>query len=185
MSLFSTTLSKAMTADDRIMHVSSGTGIEVGMHMRVGSEQLTVQRNEASPFLVVLRGQRGTPSTSHGIGDTVIVGRSSDFGATPRPSLYSDGAGDALPVVPGVLTLSGEARSLSLATPSIDLDGLTLQVVSVTDETYTLTTPNDFNGGDYVSVDFAAVGDTLSLCAIGGSWVVTNAVNVTLNEPET
>ena len=72
---------------------------------------------------------------------------------------------------------TGTAGTMTLAQPLAGAqlnggqDGLTLEIVNLDAEAYTVTTAsNGINGNKHVATSAGAIGDTLRLIAFGGTW---------------
>ena len=97
---------------------------------------------------------------------------------------------------PGAIALGGRAflktgtaGAMTLALPRAGAqsaggqDGLRLTITALDAEAYTVTTPADgINGADDTATFGAAIGDSITLDAFGGTWLATTLTGVTLSE---
>jgi hypothetical protein len=85
---------------------------------------------------------------------------------------------------------TGAGSAFTLALPqagpqsSGGQDGMTITIISLDAEAYTVTTPADgINAADDTMTWGGAIGDSIELCAVNGKWVtVGTAKGVTLSE---
>jgi hypothetical protein len=104
------------------------------------------------------------------------------FRAPGSPVAHITAAG-AIPLTSGAYGLgSGGALAMTLATPTAAQDGTELKIFAETAHAHTVTTAADIINGADDTVTFAAVGDTVTLIAVGGKWLVQSLKGATLSE---
>lgn len=189
-----TTLNGAVTADQTLIKVTSGTGFGRGKYIQCDGEWMyqTADADSAATTLIpVMRGQNGTVAAAHPTSANITVGAGDDFtgsavdtalryplaGRQRTKKSYSASGAIALPS-PGtdeVAILNGTvALTMTLAVPTKDQDGDVLTVVSngKAAHTVTLGTAIGNAGAGYTVATFPTGGQTaLQLMACNAIWV--------------
>jgi hypothetical protein len=194
-----TTLSSAMTLADDYALVTSATGATVGQPVRIGNEWAAVVQVVGTRVKLRSRGDQGTAATPHNAGEPVVFsdGTAGDV-ADPPPTktsavfpgaLYDDqvayGASGAI-AVPRKNTLAvitkATAAAMTLAAPNKADNGVTLTILSQTAAAHTVTYAAGFYGAGTSDVGTfaAAIGASMTVTAINGTWGVVALANVTL-----
>lgn len=192
MSLAATTLSGAVTAWANTIQVASATGFAAGSYIRVGDEYMKIQVVNGTA-IGVFRGVYGSQAVAHASGEAVVVGTAAEFAASdaggltglavkPRKVTYT--AAGAIAIIPGWASLlAGSAAAMTLADPSLADEGIEIQIIAADAQAYTVTNTSGFNtsstAGD-VATFGGAIGDCMTIKAVGGKWVATNLTDVTL-----
>lgn len=187
MALNRTTLSAAVTVDDKQITVASLTGVAVGNIVLVNGEKMRVLAVPSAATLPVdvLRGIGGTTVTSHPVTSGVAVGLPEDFAKPlalpPRERemrSYSAAGAIALPR-PGndmvAVIIGTSALAMTLANPSVDQDGDLLIVVASGKAAHTLTYAAGVGegGGTFdVGTFSATLQGGCILMAVRGFWVL-------------
>jgi hypothetical protein len=91
-------------------------------------------------------------------------------------SVTYETASGAIPVVAGTYALNGAAAlAMTLATPTTPAqDGTVVTLVATTAHAHKVTTAANKINGATDTVTFAAVGDAVTLEAVGGIWIATS-----------
>lgn len=192
MALTLTTLSGAVIVDQNTISVASATGFAAGSFIQIDQEILQVQKGYVSGTSIpVIRGLDGTATQAHPTGAQVKVGLASDFlgpapqvvtgtpiGAYARTRISYTAAGAITLPLPGNdvdAVLNGTvALAMTLANPTIDMDGCRLCVVgngkAAHTVTYTAGLGNVGAAADVITFK-ADQSQAVRLLACGGFWV--------------
>jgi len=208
MAVTTTTLSAACTAGASTISVVSATSIVAGSLVFVGDEAMQVTKGyvAASLDVPVLRGQSGTESVAHVLGENVTHGSAIDFSSPPRtghgqmPAVrpvrctqYTAAGAIELPRQGEDLRVNivgSSARAMTLASPTKDLDFARLTITSsggadgtVAAHTVTVTAGFGGAGAGYTALTFDANGaNGVQLQAQNGKWIILNLVDGTLTK---
>lgn len=192
MALVRTTLAAACAAGDSSITVASATGVTQGYFLRIDQEDFRVASSYVSGVIIpVIRGQGGTLVQAHSITAGVVVGTGSDW-QSPNPqtvvqypiagrarTLTSYGVlgaialpvegSDAVAVINGAVALA-----MTLAVPTVDLDGSILTIIGNGKAAHTVTLAGGIGaaGAGYTVATFI-VGSQQSLqfMACNAVWV--------------
>lgn len=196
MALTRTTLAAALAAGENIANITAAGTCAVGMKARINSEQVRVLAITGTS-VTLARGLDGSKQVAQNAKSPFSYGSALDFASvdfgpiaiggrdyTDSALVYTYGAAGAIYPHAGTHQLvTGAASAMTLADPSVAEDGLTLTIVALDAQAYTLTNTTGYGAGG-ASLDVAtwggAVGDSLMIEATGGKWHVINAINVTL-----
>ena len=197
--LTTTQLASAVTVNDVSVVVASAAGFAPGMPFRIDDEWFQVSKGYVNGLTTIpaLRGFDGSATSAHKSGANVTVGLTSDF---PSPQaqtmvtaptqqawrMYSYSASGAIPATPGIHILNGtSALTMTLGSPSKDLDGQILILLANGKAAHTVTyTTVGFGGGgaasDVATFSASLQGGMIAM-ASNGVWVQigTGAVPVT------
>jgi len=195
MAFATTSLSAAVTIDDKKIVVASATSVAAGRLILIDGEMMRVAQSYVSGTTVdVLRGQNGTATTTHPITSEVLHGLASDFGslapasqtnfpyvqATVKQSYSASGA-ISLPT-PGsngiavLNAVSTTALAMTLAVPTADMDGCRLLILSRNGTgAHTITVSGGLNGAgtSYDVFTFPAGPVAIELIAFNEVWYTT------------
>jgi hypothetical protein len=158
MALNRTTLSGAVAIGDTTIGVASATGVAAGSYIRIDQEILRIGLGyvAASLSVPVSRGQDGTVAQAHPITAGVVIGTGSDF-TLPAPSTVVNYPIAGRGVTIGSTTTAGAipfptdgtdlryilngvvALAMTLAVPTVDLDGTILTIVGNGKAAHTVT----------------------------------------------
>jgi hypothetical protein len=192
MALTRTTLASAAAIGDTTINVASATGFAPGSYIRIDQEILRIGQGYTSGTAIpVSRGQDGTTAQAHPITAGVVVGTGADF-TLPVPSqtinypiagrgvtlqsytaagaiaFPTDGS-DARVILNGVVALA-----MTLAVPTVDMDGSILTIVGNGKAAHTITVAGGLGaaGAGYTVATFI-VGSQQSLQVIAANavWV--------------
>lgn len=196
MALTTTTNSSSIAAADNSIVVASATGFAADKIVLVNGEFMKVRKDYASGTTIpVHRALNGTSRLAHAVTSNVTVGDGADFSSgapgntKPYPSVrtrevrsYNADGAITLPT-PGndmVAIINGtNARAMTLANPTKDMDGDILIVVGNGKAAHTITyTAGLGNGGSGLDV---GTFDTGAQCA--EMFVAANAIWVPLPSP--
>lgn len=197
MALVRTTLSAAVAAGDTSIVVASATGFVAGYYIRIDQEILRVGQGYVSGTTIpVTRGQDGTANQAHVITAGVVVGIGSDWTApAPQTAVNYPIAGRGVQITSyttaGAITLptdgsdvrallnSTVALAMTLAIPTVDLDGTKLDIVGNGKAAHTVTVAGGIGAGStgYTVLTF----DTNAQCCV--SFIAANAVWVPCPSP--
>lgn len=184
MSLTATTLSGAVAAGATSLNVSSATGFAAGYFIFVDSEIYLQTGPAVGTTIPVIGGQMGTASVAHQSGAYAIVGPGLDFPVLPAPRIYTYGAAGALTPAAGLHRLiAASAAAMTLVAPTRDQEGQRMVIIAAAAQAYTVTLSSGYWNGtasNNVATWAGAIGDVLEIIALGGSWCVTLAKNVSL-----
>lgn len=192
-----TTLAAAAPAGATSIVVASATGFAAGSAVRIDQEIYRVGSAYVSGTTIpVIPGQDGTASQAHVITAGVVVGLTSDFAnQAPQTVVTYPIAGRAVQITSyttaGALTLptsgsdvrailnSTVALAMTLAVPTVDLDGSILTVVGNGKAAHTVTVAGGIGAGStgYTVLTF----DTNAQCCV--SFIAANAVWVPYPSP--
>jgi hypothetical protein len=197
MAKVSTTATSAIGVNDTSIAVTSATGFAPGAIVKIDQEVLKVQQAYISGLSIpVLRGRDGSATATHKVSAIVVVQGAADlpsplapttvtaFSATKARVFTSYSAAGAITVQqPGVdqtVELLGTvALAMTLASPSVDMDGDQLTIISAGKAAHTVTYAAGLGGvgGTADVLTFAATqGQAFTLVAAGGFWTGTGAV---------
>jgi hypothetical protein len=196
MALTRTTISAAVSADALIIPVTSASGFAAGNFLRVDSEYMQVVSVSGTNVSVRSRGDFGSAAAAHNSLAPATTGLTSDLPDFPvgqSAQLDSDGQIMVTASVDGALSIPSQNTlvlvqkagvcAMTLAAPSLAMDGLLVTILSATANAHTVTYTAGFYG-DTTSSDvatFAAkVGASMTIQAQGGKWGVVSLANVTL-----
>lgn len=194
MALTRTPLSAAVLIGDTTITVALATGFAAGSYIRIDQEILRVGQGYVSGTAIpVTRGQDGTLNQAHPITAGAIVGTGSDFSApTPQTVVnypigarpvqmqsYTTAGAIAFPVDGcdlRVILNSTVALAMTLAVPTVDLDGSILTIVGNGKAAHTVTVAGGIGaaGAGYTVLTF----DTGGQCC--AQFIAANAVWVPL-----
>lgn len=190
MALVATTLTGAVASGDTQVVLASSTGVAKGSALLVNSELMRVTDDSQAPQYAVLRGQGGTVAQSQGINSFVIAGPGTDFevrqpfASVRRWREITVGVAGAIPVPTETDTLvnlnTGTAGAMTLASPGYNIEGLRMIITARSAHAYTVdnTAFIGIADGNNLATYGGAIGDSMTLLAQGGSWVVTEVSNV-------
>lgn len=200
MALTTTTLNGAITANDTLIKVTSGTGFGKGKYLRIDDEFCfqTADANSASTDLIpVQRGVNGTVAKAHATTANVVVGTGDEFtgdalataasyplaGRQRRTDSYTATGAITLPD-PGTdlfVILNGTSVcAMTIADPSKDMDGSFLYVSANGAAAHTLTFASGLSnaGSSYDVITFNGTKPITAgpFCAVNGFWQLAVAV---------
>lgn len=214
MSITGTTLKTTMKQGDRALTLTAytvptlGTGVNAGNKvLRIDSEWMRITDDSLSPTLSVTRGEFGTSAAAHNALAAAAYGLTSDVTQVNQVGF------DSLPSAGGATTVSGPIVSYSasgaitipsggpnveqtifitkagvaamtLAAPTVDQDGLILNITSNTAHAHTVTATGLLNTGtsSVNEATFAAdAGAGVILQAASGLWNVLSSTGVTFS----
>jgi hypothetical protein len=157
MALVRTTLASAVLIGDTTVNVTSATGFAAGSYFRIDQEIFRVgQGYTTGTAIPSSRGQDGTLAAAHPITSGVIVGIGSDFTASAPQTVvnypisgrgvtvasYTAAGAIAFPTdgTDARVILNGTvALAMTLAVPTVDLDGSILTIVGNGKAAHTIT----------------------------------------------
>lgn len=192
MALATTTCSSAIAAVDQSIVVASATSFSAGKIVLVNGEWMQVTKAYSSGTTIpVLRGLNGSVPVAHAVTSNVVVGDGADFatgapqGTMPYPKIrvrevksYNAAGAITLPT-PGndmVAVINGtNARAMTLANPTSDMDGDMLIIIGNGKAAHTVTyTAGLGDGGSGLDVGTFPTGGRacLALIAINSIWCV-------------
>jgi len=197
MAISQTNLTAAISATDLTLAVASATGFTVGRPVRIDNEMIgAVLEVNGLSIKVRGRGWDGTAAKAHAALAKVSVGDPADF---PSPT---EGTSNALPptdeaqvsydasgaiAIPDkdttIILNKATAAAMTLAGPSAAQDGVKLTIVSVTAAAHTVTYTAGFAGNTTssdVATFGAAIGNSMTIQAINGTWVILALNGVTV-----
>lgn len=104
------------------------------------------------------------------------------FGASGNTATdYADSG--AITIAGGLVSLSkGSAQAMTLANPSVAQNGLVIQIYAATAQAHTVTLATGLYGGttaEDVGTFGGAIGDSVTLMAYNGVWIILSVRNVT------
>lgn len=196
MALTRTTISAAVSADALIIPVTSASGFAAGNFLRVDNEFMQVVSVSGTNISVRSRGDFGSAAVAHNILAPATTGLTSDLPDFPMgqsAQVQPEGQTIVTASVDGALSIPSQNTlvlvqkagvcAMTLAAPSLAMDGLLVTILSATANAHTVTYTAGFYG-DTTSSDvatFAAkVGASMTIQAQGGKWGVVSLANVTL-----
>ena len=112
----------------------------------------------------------GVPANSPDAG--TVLGK-----ALNAKSTEVDTSSGAIAILNGKVVLNaGSALAMTLAAPAATTDDFKeLEIVGITAQAHTVTTPaNKLNGGKHIAT-FANIGDSITLMAYQGVWYILNS----------
>jgi hypothetical protein len=189
MALTATTLATAIPdAHTLVFGVTSATGATVGGFCRVDNEYSFVSEvlttTTPAQIRVRTRGDYGGVARAHDALAPVVFGLVTDLHTVyikPEPAegtaMLTVSADGAIPQPTKdtiVLVAKPTASALTLANPSLALNGTRLTIITTTAQAHVVTFATGVHGtaGSDVATSAAAVGATLPLVAQGGVWRV-------------
>ena len=191
MALTSTTLASAKALNDKVIKLTSATGIATKMLVKVDQEVMRVTDVSLSPTIGVVPGYNGSAATPHSILAPVVFGTASDFVAVfsinPQievvsQSIGADGAvtgpaGTGVPVVDTIVYLNkATAGAFTIALPAADQSN-TITFISTTAAAHVLTMTGNPGAND-VATWTATIGNSLTIKAQPGAWGIIAASGV-------
>jgi hypothetical protein len=182
MALTGTTLALPCTATAQVLSVTSATGFAVGNFARLNDEFVYVNAIVGTD-ITVQRGRWGTLARAHGILSVIATGLPADFAPETRPYMYTYGAAGAITPKPGLHRLiAASAAAMTLAAPTVDQEGQIIRFIACAAQAYTITLDAGyFNATTNNKLTCGgAIGDTIDIIAIAGSWCVTLNKNFTV-----
>lgn len=198
MALTKTTITAAITPSALTFAVTSATNFSVGKQVKIDNEYIGgITAVSGTTITVRGRGDQGTAAVAHNILAPIQVAADpSDWpavtagSASPVPAYTDDvvyyGASGAItvPIKDTRLIMNKAGASvMTLGDPSKASDGMQVNIASATAQAHTVTNTTGFNAGG-TTIDVAtfggAIGDNFTIEAVAGTWVVLNAVNVTI-----
>jgi hypothetical protein len=184
MSLTATTLIYAIDNYVNEIQVTAATNFIVGLPIRVDNELMKIHGIDGTR-ISVSRGIRGTKAQAHNAKADCVTGPFADFPEEmfPAPGSYTYSAAGAISIAPGIHKLAIAAGgALTLADPTTAQEGIVLTIVSIVAQTHTLTYTAGFAGTTTSSdvATFNAIGDTLTLLAVNGVWMILAAQSVSV-----
>lgn len=102
-------------------------------------------------------------------------------GNAPITSYADDGAID--PRESLVLLTEADTSAMTLANPSTELNGHLMTIMAAAAQAYTLTVTGGFGGGgtgEDVATFSGAIGDSITLRAVNGTWCIVGTHQVTI-----
>jgi hypothetical protein len=193
----STTAATAVLLTDRTVKLTSGTGVVVGMLVKMEQEWSTVTAIAADLVTITLgpRGILGSIAAPHKILSPVEVGLPTEFtvptpagNAVPipysTPAVVYYGAAGAIGLPDkdaNVFLVAASAAAMTLVAPGTDRDGLTLTIQAAAAQAYTVTTPTatGFKNTTGTATFGGAIGDNMVIMASKGLWLPVSTINVT------
>jgi hypothetical protein len=197
MALTTTTLNGAIDKNAATITVTSGTGFAAGSLIKIDDEFMQVTSDYVSGTGVgVLRGREGTAAQAHATSANVTVGLPSDFvagapqvkslspiAAKARPLIsYSAAGAITLPTMgnDAVAVINGTgALAMTLASPTKEIDGSILWIVSNGKAAHTVTVTAGF-GANTTNSDVMTFNGSQTGCiqciACNGVWVLVGHV---------
>ena len=193
MALTTTTLNGAITANDALIRVTSGTGFAKGEYLRVDDEMMlqTADADSAATTLIpVMRGVNGTAAKAHVTSANVTVGTGSEFTgdsvatassyplAGRQRRVISKSTTYTVELMPGIdqtLVLNGTTIiAVTIPVPTKDMDGDELNIVSNGAAAHTLTFTGGLSGAgssyDVVTIN-ATAPSAFKVVACNALWV--------------
>ncbi len=192
----STTLATAVTAADRTIKLTSGTGAVAGMVVKMEQEWSTIGSIASDGVTCTLgvRGLYGSAVVAHKILAPVEVSNANDFQGSPigsaipipysTPDLATYGAAGAI-LVPNedarIFLVAASAAAMTLRLPTTDEDGKQLTVQAGAAQAYTVTVPSatGYKNTTGTATFGGAIGDAMVIQAYKGQWLPVVATNVT------
>lgn len=192
MALTRTTLSAAIGLGDTTITVASATGFLAGSWIRIDDEMMKVGWAYASGTAIpVMRGQDGTAVKAHAVTAGVVVGPGTDWTENPLQTpvqfpiagrivtiqSYTAAGAIAFPkdgCDARVLLNGTVALAMTLAVPTVDLDGSILTVVGNGKAAHTITVAGGIGaaGAGYTVLTFDTGGQCcVQLIAANAVWV--------------
>lgn len=182
MAVTATTLASAKATNDKVIKLTSATGVANKMRVLVDGEMMRVTDVSRTPTIEVVPGYDGTTAGPHGVLAPAIYGIPADFGQVGGPQTLSFGVDGAItgpggtgtvPVVDTVIYLTkATAGAYTLAGPAAWQQN-TLIFVSTTAAAHTLTYTAGFYGnttGSDVATFPATINGTFTIKAQNGTW---------------
>jgi len=183
MALTATTIAGPLDAYSNTVQVVSATGFLVGQPLRIDNEILKVQSINGV-LIGVMRGIEGSKALAHNAGANAVTGPWVDFPmeVSPYADSYTYSVDGALTIAPGIhKIIKGSAIALTLAAPTTAQSGIQMTIAALTTFAHTVTYTAGF-AGNTTSSDVAtlnATGDTFTIVAVNGTWVVVGLNSVT------
>lgn len=198
MALTTTTTSAAIANTDRVVNLTSVSGLTAGMYIKIDEEFMQVGSawTTAANPVNVTRGMNGTAQIAHVSGANAVFGTGSDFGnpnstvvtayalSGRRRKLISYSASGAI-TLPSAgedmdAVLNGTSTlTMTLAAPGKDLDGSVMTVIGNGKSQSTVAVSGNDGvgnaGSGYRTYTFQNAGQvSVSLKACNGEWVALN-----------
>ena len=183
MAVTATTLAAAKATNDRVVKLTSATGIQNKMLLRVDGEWMRVTDVSLTPTIGVVPGYNGSPATPHGILAPVVYGVPGDFvnwfSTNPQEeivtqSIGADGAvtgpqGTGVPTADTIVYINkATAIAATIALPANDQTN-TITFISTTAAAHVVTMTGNPGGSD-VATFTAVIGATFTIKAQPGAW---------------
>jgi hypothetical protein len=204
MALTTTTLNGAISANDTLVRVTSGTGFAKGSYLRIDDEMLLQTADAASSattMIPVMRGVNGTAAKSHVTTANVTVGVGSDFtgdavatassyplaGRQRRVQHYAAAGAITLPA-PGTdmvaIIVGTSALAMTVAAPTKDMDGCVLTIFGNAKSASTIQFDGTVGlgnaGASYDIITLQNAGNVgVQVMAINGFWNIAAAPAIT------
>jgi hypothetical protein len=193
MALTATTLASPKAINDKVIKLTSATGIAVKMLVKVDQEVMRVTDVSLSPTIGVVSGYGGTPATPHGILAPAVFGVTGDFtstfGINPQTEVVSqsfgaDGAitgpaGTGVPIADTIVYLTkATAGAYTMALPAADQSNL-VTFISTTAAAHVVTLTGNPGATDTATFT-AAIGASFTVKAQPGAWGIYATGNVTV-----
>jgi hypothetical protein len=193
MALTSTTLASPKAINDKVIKLTSATGITTKMLAIVDREVMRITDVSGSPTVGVVAGYQGSPATAHGILAPVVFGVPSDFvnffAINPQVEVVSqsfgvDGAitgpnGTGVPVADTIVYLTkATAGAYTIALPASDQSN-SITFISTTAAAHVVTMTGNPAAND-VATFTAAIGSSFTIKAQPGAWGIIATGNVTV-----
>ena len=197
MALTTTTNSAAIAQGDTSITVASATSMQAGMLIRINGEWMQIAKNYVSGTSIpVYRGQDGSVQSAHAVTSNVTFGVASDFAATgnwpggvpdavtapvqPAFPIKAYGAAGALDLRQHIAIINGTAAlAMTLASPTKDMDGQIMIVVSNGKAAHTVTLTAGF-GANTTNSDVltfhATQTQAVQYIAANGVWALVGQV---------
>lgn len=197
MALVRTTLAADVASSDLSLKVTAATNLAVGMLALCDSEYIGAITSISGTVIGVRgRGDQGTAAAAHDNLAAIDFGIPSDFPTAtagtlvarppqiPDTVMYGENGAIAVPTKDTRVILDkASAATMTIGDPSKASDGIEVTIVAATAAAHTVANTTGYNAGG-TTVDTAtfggAIGDNFTIMAVGGTWVTTNTVNVTL-----
>jgi hypothetical protein len=183
MALTSTTLASPKLANDKVVKLTSASGIANKMLLVVDREVMRVTDVSLSPTIGVVSGYDGSAATNHGILAPAVFGVQGDFVSFFRinphievvsQSIGADGAvtgpnGTGVPVVDTIVYINkATAIAATIALPAADQSN-TVTFISTTAAAHVVTMTGNPGASD-VATFTAVIGATVTIKAQPGAW---------------
>ena len=175
MAFVATTTTAVLNPGDRLVTVTSTTGIAAGMFGQIDGEQFRVSKNyvaAANPVALDMRGI-ATLEASHVSGARIVFGLATDFAGPAASSLttlaeqpgfdrFSYNATGAITLPQGgrnahVQLIGAAAILMTLANPTVDMDGTILVISSITKFAHTVTITSGLGSAAELTPDISAI----------------------------
>jgi hypothetical protein len=198
MAITTTTLAAAIDVNANLIKVTSATGATTTGWMQVDGEFMIPVDISGTTIKVRSRGKFGGTAKPHNALAPVSFGTAEDLNV-PAPAetaqrdesdqdiqSYSVNGAVNLGLIKSphtdILMTKAGVLALTLAAPTAAMDGYTISFIARTANANTVTYSAGFAGtagSSDVATFGGAIGDTLTIKAINGTWAIISAVNVT------